>query len=183
MGIEAGWIIAVKSVAEFGTAGSLQTTDEQRADLANKLGILECQSLDVSYKVSPTGKGRYRVIGSINAKVVQACIVTLEPVPADLTEPLDVEFWPADQIEVPDAAGSASDTDDPTTWLDPNEADPPEPIEQGHIPIGRLVFEHIAAALDPYPRKSGAAFDWRDPRDKQGDLHPFASLKQLKPKS
>ena len=38
-----------------------------------------------------------------------------------------------------------------------------EPIEHGTIEVGRVVFETLSAALDPYPRKSGATLEWQDP--------------------
>ncbi len=33
-----------------------------------------------------------------------------------------------------------------------------EPIEHGRIDVGRIVYETLSAAIDPYPRKAGAEF-------------------------
>ena len=50
--------------------------------------------------------------------------------------------------------------------------------------VGRVVFETLASAIDLYPRKDGAAFDWRAPEpDKAGVVSPFAALAKLKNKS
>jgi hypothetical protein len=56
--------------------------------------------------------------------------------------------------------------------------DPPEPIENGVIDLGRLATDVLFLAIDPYPRKPGAVFKpvvtAADPED-----HPFAALKAL----
>jgi hypothetical protein len=57
--------------------------------------------------------------------------------------------------------------------------DPPEPIENGMIDLGRVATDALYLAVDPYPRKPGAVFEpvveAADPED-----HPFAALKALK---
>jgi hypothetical protein len=90
---------------------------------------------------------------------------------------LDATFAPPDQIpqlaDLVDEAGE-SDTEIP---------DPPEPIENGFIDLGRLATDALFLAVDPYPRKPDAVFEplvaAADPED-----HPFAALKalQVKPK-
>ena len=57
--------------------------------------------------------------------------------------------------------------------------DPPEPIVDGIIDLGRLATDALFLAIDPYPRKPDAVFEpsveAADPED-----HPFAALKALK---
>ncbi len=57
--------------------------------------------------------------------------------------------------------------------------DPPEPIVNGVIDLGRLATDALLLGVDPYPRKPGAEFEPQvaavDPED-----HPFAALKALK---
>ena len=55
-----------------------------------------------------------------------------------------------------------------------------ERIENDRIAVGRIVYEALAAGLDPYPRKEDAAFEWRDPKLAEGAGNPFAVLKKLK---
>ena len=63
---------------------------------------------------------------------------------------------------------------------DANEADPPEPIINGVIDLGRLATDALFLAVDPYPRRPDAVFEpsveSADPND-----HPFAALKALMP--
>ena len=39
--------------------------------------------------------------------------------------------------------------------------DPPEPIENGTIDLGRLATDALFLAIDPYPRKADAVFERR----------------------
>jgi hypothetical protein len=56
--------------------------------------------------------------------------------------------------------------------------DPPEPIVNGTIDLGRVATDALFLAVDPYPRLPGAVFEPEvvapDPED-----HPFAALKAL----
>jgi hypothetical protein len=56
--------------------------------------------------------------------------------------------------------------------------DPPEPIVNGVIDLGRLATDALFLGVDPYPRKPDAVFEVPvvppDPED-----HPFAALKAL----
>jgi len=103
--------------------------------------------------------------------VTRTCVVTLEPVAQEIEEGIEVEFWPAGKLpEVGDAEVEVLAIPDV------------EPIEHGTIETGRIIFEVLSAALDPYPRKPGARFEWED-QASAGDADaggPFAGLKGLK---
>ena len=62
-------------------------------------------------------------------------------------------------------------------WIEP--PDPPEPIVNGTIDLGRLATDALLLGIDPYPRKPNAVVEHEvtppDPED-----HPFAALKALK---
>ncbi len=56
-----------------------------------------------------------------------------------------------------------------------------EPIEHGLIDAGRIVFETLSAAVDPYPRKAGAEFHADAvATTASSEAGPFAALKELK---
>jgi hypothetical protein len=61
---------------------------------------------------------------------------------------------------------------------DINEYEPPDEIVNGQIDLGALTAEFLALGLDPYPRKPGVDFDYRDPADEKDS--PFAALNKLK---
>lgn len=160
-------------VSEFGDRGRTFTRAASEAEcvaIARELDILYCARLDVKYDVKPLPQGRYRLAGQMDAVVTQACIVTLDPVPASLSEEFAVEFRTPDDIDAGEAGDRAI-----LSGLDI------EPLQHGVIDAGRVIFECLSAALDPYPRKAGAEFDWQDPKDKGASpASPFAALAKLK---
>ena len=91
----------------------------------------------------PTVGGRFRLSGRLRAEISQACVVTLEPVDSTIEEGFDVTFWPEEDMPAP--RGGEVDMDE--------EADP-EPIVAGQIDVGRVVFECLAAGIDPVPEKA-----------------------------
>jgi hypothetical protein len=101
--------------------------------------------------------------------VTQTCVVTLEEIERRYEAPLGVEFWPADMLT------DAEDAD-----VDPLGADR-EPIEDGRLDVGRIVYEELASVIDPFPRRDDAAFDWED-KEGAARTHPFAQLARLKRK-
>jgi uncharacterized metal-binding protein YceD (DUF177 family) len=115
-----------------------------------------------------------QVTGRVRGRVGQTCVVTLEPVENDIDEAIDLIFAPPEQIptlaHLIEQAGE-SDAEIP---------DPPEPIMDGIVDLGRLATDALLLGIDPYPRKPGAVFELPeippDPED-----HPFAALKALKP--
>lgn len=144
--------------------------EKDRAGIALALGLQELKSLVATYRIVAAGAG-YRLTGYLDAGVVQACIVSLEPLESHLREDFEAEFRSAD-----DGAESGEDK----TVLEGLDI---EPIQHGRIDAGRVILETLSGALDPYPRKEGAAFTWRDPaEDQAAKASPFAVLSQLKDK-
>ncbi len=176
MSIETNWLIPVSEVPDAGVRLTRKASDAERRALAASLEILGCTALDCDFRLRPVRQGRYHLTGRVNAAVVQACVVSLEPVDSVVEEDVDVEFWPPDQIAV------ASKTDDEGEFFDPEAQDGAEPIENGRIVYGRLIFECISAGLDLYPRKAEAILEWREKAD-TAEVHPFAALAKLKSKS
>jgi hypothetical protein len=98
--------------------------------------------------------------------------VTLEPIENDIDEPIDLIFAPPEQIpQLADLVDEAADSD-------VEIPDPPEPIVNGVIDLGRLATDALFLGIDPYPRRPDAVFEppvvAADPED-----HPFAALKAL----
>jgi hypothetical protein len=112
----------------------------------------------------------------VQARIGQTCVVTLDPIENDIDEPIDLMFAPPEQIpQMADLIDEVEDSDEETP-------DPPEPIVNGFIDIGRLATDVLFLGIDPYPRKPDAVFEQAvevvDPLD-----HPFAALKALQEKS
>jgi uncharacterized metal-binding protein YceD (DUF177 family) len=119
-------------------------------------------------------KDLVRVKGRISAEVVQACVVTLDPVPARIDERFEVDFLEGVQPAVTDLE------------LDAEAAEAPEPAPDGWIDLGELAAEQLGLAMDPYPRKPDAEVPaaWKaEPSDEPVAAerpNPFAVLEKLK---
>jgi uncharacterized metal-binding protein YceD (DUF177 family) len=163
------WSHTVTDIPAGGYARERAASPEALAQFAKALGMLTLTQLKTNYRIDRLAGGAYRLHGRVTAEGAQACVVSLEPVAAHLDEPFDVEFWP----ELKDSEGGED-----KTILDDRDV---EQLEDGTIPLGRIVFETVSAALDPYPRKAGAEFAWSDPAEKQPEkTSPFAALSKLK---
>jgi hypothetical protein len=139
------------------------------------LGIDSLDRLAIDYRLAPLARGRFSLTGKVEAQLSQLCVVTREAVAEAVDEPLDLECWPQDQMgEVPEIDHDSSE--------DAMPDDPPVPIVAGQIDLGALAVEIVASAMNPYPRKDDAAFDWTDPQADPAISGPFADLAKLKPK-
>lgn len=169
------WFHLVADSPERGLDTTRTATAEELIELARELDIPACERLCVTYEIRPVANGHYRFAGTLEAELTQACVVTLEPVPARLSETFAVELAPAAELadEEP-VLGDREVSSVPDT----------EPIEDGRIEVGTMVFGILSAALPPYPRKEGVEFDWVDPKIAADPdaASPFAALAKLKPR-
>ncbi|HEY8613718.1 MAG TPA: DUF177 domain-containing protein [Roseomonas sp.] len=145
-----------------GRAEHLEATPEECAALAARLGLIALDSLSADLQLSPGPGGVVRGRGTLRAAVVQACVVTLDPVPQALEEPLDWRILPPGE--------------EPSDELD----DGPDEIESepdGSVDLGEALAQSLSLALDPYPRAPGAVL----PAEAQDEASsPFAALRKLK---
>lgn len=164
--------VAVAQIPETGLHRDLKADQAVCAAVADVGGLREVLSVEASFDVMPKSGGRFHVAGHVRARVGQTCVVTLEEIENDIDEPIDLIFAPPDQI--PQMAALVDEAEE----SDEETPDPPEPIENGIIDLGRLATDALYLGLDPYPRKPDAVFEplveAADPED-----HPFAALKAL----
>jgi len=165
--------IAVAQIPETGLHRDIEADQAIRSAVADVGGLREVLSVQASFDVTPERGGRFHVAGRVRARIGQTCVVTLEEMETDIDEPVDLTFVPSEQIpEMSALVDEAGESDEETP-------DPPEPIENGVIDLGRVATDALYLAVDPYPRKPGAVFEpvveAADPED-----HPFAALKALK---
>jgi uncharacterized metal-binding protein YceD (DUF177 family) len=165
--------VAVAQIPETGLHRDLEADQAIRNAVADVGGLREVLSVQASFDVTPMSGGRFQVAGHVRARVGQTCVVTLEEIENDIDEPIDLIFAPPEQI--PQMAALVDEAEEG----DEETPDPPEPIENGMIDLGRVATDALYLAVDPYPRKPGAVFEpvleAADPED-----HPFAALKALK---
>lgn len=167
--------IAVATVPDKGLQARAEASTEERTAIAKLLDLVALDELSFDYTLSKQSGERFVLDGKVQARVTQSCVLSLDPIESAPAIPIKAQFWPeADLDEAADSDGAVQ--------VDP-EDDGPEPIVDGKIDIGHFAYEHFAAALDPYPKKSEATFDWSDARagsNGEGMDGPFAVLKSLK---
>lgn len=175
------WTHKTADVPERGLEVSREASREECAVLAEALELLSLDHLKVVYRIRPLAGGRYALKGEFNVAATQACILTLEPVPADLTEGFEEEYWPEELLPQPQTGGENEEREALSHTA-------PEVIRQGVIEVGHLVYEQLSTAIDPYPRASEAAFTWNEPgvdSPAGGEMrdNPFSALAALKNKT
>jgi hypothetical protein len=165
--------VTVLQIPETGLHHEFEADLMERRAMAEIAGLREIASARASFDMTLKSGGRVHVTGHVVARVGQTCVVTLDPIDNEIDEPVDLMFAPPEQIRLSNLVdeGAESETEIP---------DPPEPIINGVIDLGRVATDALFLAVDPYPRKPDAVFEphveARDPRD-----HPFAALGALRP--
>jgi hypothetical protein len=166
--------VLVAQLSDTGLHREIEADRAIRDAMADVAGLREVLSASASFDLTPKNGGRVHVAGHVRARVGQTCVVSLDPIENDIDEAIDLIFAPPEQIP------ELSDLVDEAAESDVEIPDPPEPIVNGVIDLGRLATDALFLAIDPYPRKPGAVFEplveAADPED-----HPFAALKALRP--
>ena len=158
--------VDVMNIPPRGQEVHVEATAEECAALAADFGLPGIRRLSGDYRLTNSAKGVH-VTGLVQASITQICVVTLEPFDSDVEEEVEVDF----------AEPAGMPAEPPT---DINEYEPPDEIVNGQVDLGALTSEFLVLGLDPYPRKPGVDFEYRDPAD--GKDSPFAALGKLKPK-
>ena len=165
--------VTVSRLSHHEKVFDIEADAPEREALARRFGILAVASLTASVRLALVAGGAVvRLKGRLSADVVQACVVTLEPVPAHVEEDFELTY------------AAAAPEDGAEVVVDLDVEDPPEPIDNGMIDMGEAVAEHLALALDPFPRAPGAVFTSgaeEQPAETPAP-NPFAALVALKKK-
>lgn len=166
------WHHKVHEIPRAGIQQHREASPEIRSELAEELGIPACNFLSVAYRIQNIDNGCFDLSGRLRANLTRTCVITLEPISEDIDEPLDCSFVPPDQM--------------PNQQVEEEEAlavEDQEPIHHDRIEVGRLIYEVLAASLDPYPRADGATLEpvGELPEHDEAAEHPFSALARLKP--
>jgi hypothetical protein len=164
--------VIVAQIPEGGLHRDFEADPATREAMAEIAGLREVLIAQASFDVTPESGGRVHIAGRVRARIGQTCVVTLDPIENEIDEPIDLIFAPPEQIpQLADLVDEAAESDGEIP-------DPPEPIINGMIDLGRLATDALFLAIDPYPRRPDAIFEPpvvdADPED-----HPFAALKAL----
>ncbi|HWA68576.1 MAG TPA: hypothetical protein VG821_01930 [Rhizomicrobium sp.] len=165
------------NLARLGNAGDTVTfaaDKDQCAAIARWSGVLSLDRFEVVVNIAKLGATRFGLDFTVTAGLAQACVVTLEPVPAQLATSFHRELhFTGPARRKPPQADSA-----PEVVIDTAEEEGPEEIESLHYDLAVPALEEYVLALEPYPRCPGVEF--AAPGGPQAPESPFAVLKNLK---
>lgn len=159
---------------------SLSADARARTLIAETLELASVDDFSLKGVLKPEGSGGWRLEAQLEAELAQACVLTLEPAPASLSETVVRVWLPPAELQ----ARLEQLSPDALIDIDP-EAEDEEPEALGEtIDLGAAALEAVALGLDPYPRAPGAALErsdaapagaepWREER-------PFEALSALK---
>lgn len=153
---------------------TLETDANQRAAMAERLGIRGIKKLRFTGSLSPEGRRDWRLDAQLGATVVQDCVVTLDPVSTRIEESVLRRYTANPPVTPADAEEVEMPEDDTIEPL-------PETLD-----LAAVMEEALALALPAFPRKEGvepveAAYTepGKEPL-KDDDLKPFAGLAALR---
>lgn len=157
------------SIGSAPRAVKIEADKTERAALTTRFDLIALDSLSATATLTAVAGG-IEARGRVTASLLQACVVTAEPVPATIEEPFALRFL----ADLPDG-----DSDD-EEGLELSDADCDIlPLEDGAIDLGEAVAQTLGLALDPFPRSpdslKGEERVWKS--GEEGGA--FASLKGL----
>jgi uncharacterized metal-binding protein YceD (DUF177 family) len=160
--------IEVSALPAEGRSYELVPDEATRKRLAAVANVVSIASLNVSLLVRPVGEDGAEATGSLEGIVRQNCVVSLEEFDNKIAETIAVDFAVA--------AESKAETEEEEI------EDLPDPIVGGKIDLGALATEFLILAIDPYPRKPGAALEVKDAPEESPEprRNPFEQLSGLK---
>jgi hypothetical protein len=164
-----------------GTALEIAASDSERAALVKRFGFLGLPAFSARVTVDRRPGGQVVVEGRLRGRIVQACILTLDPVSQDLDETFRLVFK--------EGLAEARDPESGEALVSA-QTDAPEPLPGNLLDVGEIVAEQLSLAADPYPRKHGVKLEDVLPKPRKDGRHgrheprrhPFAGLAALRDK-
>jgi len=137
-------IVLLGSLPARGRDMQVTATPAECQALAARFDMPAIESLAASLRLAPLGDGRVRLTGRLHARVVQVCVVALEPFAQDVDAPLAVTFVP--RALEPEETEGGIDLD----------ADDEEPYDGERLEVGEVIAQALSLSLDPWPRNPGS---------------------------
>lgn len=160
--------IRLHELAQGAVRRQLSPNLAERTAIAADLELPSLPAFTADLEIRPWMDGA-QVSGRLRAVVEQVCGVTLDPFEQPLESEFEVRFVPAGSPHLLTHEGGELE-------LDLDSPEPPDPIENDVIDLAGCVVEQLALALDPFPRKPDAVFDYQPPGQ---ETSPFAALRKL----
>lgn len=167
----------IRRIGSGGVVETVSANAEERRALAEEFGLLDLEFLEAKLTIEGWSGAGLKVEGHLRAKVVQACVVTLEPVPQSIDTNFVLTFLPPDAL-----ASDPKSIAEAEVIVHFDEDDPPDHLVGNSLDLGGIVAEQLVLALDPYPRAPGASLPGEAKDDVADSESPFAALSRLRDK-
>jgi uncharacterized metal-binding protein YceD (DUF177 family) len=138
-------VVRLSEVGSTFRTEHIEARPAERAALVERFGLATLDRLQADLSVRREAAG-IRVQGRVQAEAAQVCVVSGEPVPTSIDEPVDLLFSTHAPASRPDEEVELSETD-----LDIL------PLEGEAIDLGEAAAQSFGLALDPYPRAADDA--------------------------
>lgn len=131
---------------------AIDANEKERKALAARFDLPGIETLHADLRLETKQGGDWvEVSGRISSKLQQSCVVTAEPVDAEIDEEFFTEYKRSGPVD---------------------EEDDAEFLESNQLDIGEVVAQYFYMALDPFPRKKSLSSGENAP-----DTHrPFQAL-------
>lgn len=167
-------IVRIDKLPTAGRTVSVDADEATRVRIAEDMKLLAVENFVADLTVAPF-RGGLRAQGWLKARIVQASVVSFEPVPQDIDEEVDRVFLPVGQTARAPAPGTE-------IFVDLEDDDFPDHIDGPEVDLSALLLETLALAIDPYPRRDGEDLASLGVNVTEDDSGPFAALRGLKDK-
>lgn len=177
------YTVSVAHVSSKGMTVKIEANEKELAQLAYNHDLLSVSAFKAEILITPWKKDGLKLRGHIEAKFVQACIATLEPIDALVSEDVESVFVPENsrlaRIRLDESGEMLVEAEGP---------DMPETFDGEQIDIGAVVEEFFELAIDPYPRKKEVDYiEIIEDEDEVAEEimkpdSPFAALNKLRDK-
>ena len=174
-------VVDLDRMGTVGTALDIVASDGERTALAKRFGFLGLPAFSARVTVDRRPGSQIVVEGRLRGRIVQACVLTLDPVTQDLDDAFRIVFKKDLAEERDPESGEA---------VLNAQVDAPEPLTGNLLDVGEIVAEQLSLAADPYPRRPGAKLEDLLPKPRREGRkspieprrHPFAGLAALRDK-
>ncbi len=187
---EWSYLVDVEDLERGPKTFTFTASDEERGDLARRLGIVSVEMAEASITLQRVGGGVVQAMGTIRADVTQSCVVSLVPVKNRIEE--EFEGWFGDKNNAVSFAKARNEREAKkghTEMEVMEESVDPEPIIGGRVDVGELATQYLSLFLDPYPHADGVSGEFvagpQPEKDGAGAAirkNPFEALKDWKEK-
>ncbi len=157
------------ALSPSGSTATVTAKGDELARLAKWAGLDAVRTFCGNVAMRRLSQTRFAIEADLEADIVQSCVVTLEPVETHISRHIARELHFVRHADP--ASGELT--------LAAGDDEVPETITALDYDLAAPLLEEFVLAIDPYPRKAGAAFTPIEVPEEAPES-PFGVLKKLK---